>query len=136
MRDFPVVCRFPLHWGEMDALGHVNNARYFTWFETARIALFREVGIVSEAPSSTGPILATTTCDFLRPLTYPADLVVGARVSKVGNTSFTMEYAVATEDSPDTPAARGQGVVVLVDYTTGAKVRIPDPVREAIAALG
>ena len=135
MNDYPVTCQFPVHWGEMDALGHVNNIRYFAWFETARIAFFRRVGIVADRPTSAGPILATTTCDFLRPLSYPADVIVGARVPKVANTSFVMEYAVALADAPDELVARGSGVIVLVDYETGEKRRVPDDVRAAIAAL-
>ncbi len=135
MRDFPVTCEFPVHWGEMDALGHVNNIRYFAWFETARIAFFHKVGIGADGPTSAGPILATTTCDFLRPLSYPASVVVGARVPKVGNTSLVMEYGVALQAAPDELVARGSGVIVLVDYETGDKRRVPDEVRQAIAAL-
>ena len=65
---FPVLVMFPVHWGEMDALGHVNNARYFTWFESARIALFGQIGVLATREATgIGPILATTTCDFLGP---------------------------------------------------------------------
>ena len=135
MNGFPVTVRLPLLWGDMDALGHANNARYFTWFESARIAFFTQVGIVADTPSTAGPIVATTTCTFHKPLVYPADLIVGARVSKVGNTSFTMEYAVATEAAPDDLCATGSAVVVLIDYETQQKVRVSDAVRASIAAL-
>jgi len=135
MNGYPVTVRLPLLWGDMDALGHANNARYFTWFESARIAFFTRVGIVADTPSDRGPILATTTCNFLRPLVYPAELIVGARVSRIGNTSFTMEYAVATSDAPDDPCATGSGVVVLIDYETQDKVRVSDEIRASIAAL-
>ncbi len=136
MNGYPVTVRFPMHWGEMDALGHANNTRYFAWFETARIEAFRRIGVVADAPSAVGPILATTQCDFLRPLRWPADVVVGARIPRVGRTSFQMEYAVALADASDDPVARGSGVIVLVDYGTGQKVSVPDEVREAIARLG
>ncbi|HVS03754.1 MAG TPA: thioesterase family protein [Thermoanaerobaculia bacterium] len=136
MRRYPVVVRFPLHWGEMDALGHVNNARYFTWFESARIALFERVGLASSGRPALGPILAHTRCDFLRPLTYPAEVLVGARITRLGRTSFGMEYGVALAGAADEPVARGEGVIVLVDYTTGAKVPIPDDLRSRLATLG
>jgi acyl-CoA thioester hydrolase len=116
----------------MDALGHVNNARFFTWFESARIALFERIGVATSGPSATGPILATTTCDFLRAVVYPATVRVGVRVAKVGETSITMEYEVADDAHV---YARGSSVAVLVDYGTMAKVRVPDDVRAAIAAL-
>lgn len=135
MDGYPVVARFPMHWGEMDALGHANNTRFFAWFETARIAYFTRVGLLADRPRELGPILATASCDFLRPLVYPADLVVGARVPKVGNTSFHMEYAVARADAPDLHLARGAAVVVLVNYATGEKVPVAPALRASIAAL-
>jgi len=155
MEGFPVVVALPVQWGDMDALSHVNNARYFTWFEGARIALFRRVGLLagdgdnsamrrsggtggrrgdrswltssrtaagagpaattarriidtsSVRGSTVGPILARATCDFLKPVHYPLDIVVGARVTRVGNTSFTIEYAVAPADEPANHLARG-----------------------------
>lgn len=135
MKSFPVTVRLSVQWGDMDALGHVNNARYFTWFESARIAYFQKVGILSDKPSSLGPILRRTECDFLRPVKFPAELVVGARVTDVRNTSFIMEYAVGSVDTPDEHFARGTGVVVLVNYESGEKVNVPEEVRERIRAL-
>jgi acyl-CoA thioester hydrolase len=132
---FPIRVRFPLHWGEMDSLGHANNARFFTWFESARIELFRRVGLPG-GPGTTGPILATTTCDFLQPVVYPADLVVSTRVRRIGTTSIEMEYTLARADVPETVLARGSSVVVLVDYATMQKVAVSDALRDAIAKLG
>jgi len=136
MDDFPVVLRLPLLWGDMDALGHVNNTRYFRWFESARIAYFERIGLRVSEPSAIGPILAATTCDFLRPLNYPADLSVGACVPTMGRTSFTMEYAVALSIAPNQHCARGSGVIVLINYESGEKVPIPDAMRDAIEATG
>jgi acyl-CoA thioester hydrolase len=118
----------------MDALGHVNNARFFTWFESARIALFDRIGVRTSGPSASGPILATTTCDFVRPVVYPATIRASARVSRIGETSITMEYEV-TDDVHGHVYARGTSVAVLVDYSTMAKIRVPDDVRAAVAAL-
>jgi acyl-CoA thioester hydrolase len=135
-RRFPVVVRFPVHWSEMDAMGHVNNARYFTWFESARIALFERVGLATAGVPETGPILAHTSCDFLAPVRYPAEVVCGTRIARVGTTSFTMEYEAALAAAPDRPVARGEGVVVMIDYRSGGKVPIPDALRQALEALG
>ncbi len=135
MVPFPVTERFAVHWGEMDAMGHVNHARYFTWFETARIALFARIGVLADGPRDVGPILATATCDFIRPVVYPATIVVGARVLKVGRTSITMEYAAWLTEDPEHPCARGASVAVLVDYRTMSKVDVPSEVRDLIANL-
>lgn len=133
--DYPVTLTIPVQWSDMDALGHVNNARFFTWFESARIALFDRIGVATGGPAGIGPILATTSCDFLRPVVYPATLRVGARVSKVGETSIGMEYEIRDSDGSAGLYARGTSVAVLVDYRTMKKVRVPDDVRAAIAKL-
>ncbi len=135
MPGYPVALPITVQWGDMDALQHVNNTRYFRWFETARIATFQAMGLVAEGQPRVGPILAATECRFIRPVSWPAELVVGARIDGVGNTSFTMGYAVAHVAALDTPVAVGTGVVVLIDYRTGEKVRVPDEMRAAIAAL-
>jgi acyl-CoA thioester hydrolase len=132
---YPVTIAFPIHWGDMDALGHVNNGRYFRWFESARIACFQRIG-VSTSGRGVGPILASTSCDFLRPLVYPADVVVGARIVRVGETSMTIEYGLWRAGAEEELHARGTSVVVLVNYETGDKVRVPEEVRQAIAMLG
>ena len=137
MNGYALLTRFPVHWGELDLYGHVNNTRFFVWFETARMAWFQAVGLLEGAgrPEGMGPILASTQADFLRPVRFPADLVVGARCSRMGNTSFVLEYAVALADAADEPVARGSSVVVLIDYSTGATVRVPDALRASITAL-
>jgi acyl-CoA thioester hydrolase len=132
---YPVVVRFPVQWGDMDALGHVNNARYFTWFESARIALFDRVGLPATGVPEVGPILAHTRCDFLAPVRYPAVALTGTRIASLGNTSFQMDYLVALAEAPEAPVARGAGVVVLIDYRSGAKVPISEELRAALEAL-
>jgi acyl-CoA thioester hydrolase len=134
---FPVEVRFSIHWGEMDALGHVNNARYFTWFESARMALFEHIGLDTGGVPGVGPILAHTSCDFLAPVTYPAEIAAGTRIARLGTTSFTMQYGVTLLSAePPRLVARGEGVVVLIDYRTGQKVRIPADLRQALEGLG
>jgi acyl-CoA thioester hydrolase len=131
---YPVTVEFPIHWGEMDALGHVNNARFFTWFESSRIAFLQAVGI-SMRPGGVAPILAAAHCDYLEPVVFPVRLVVGARASKLGTTSLTLEHAVWPVGESERLFARGTSVVVLLDYATQKKVPVPDAVRTAIAAL-
>ncbi len=116
----------------MDALGHVNNTVYFRWFETARIALFSEIGLNADQPATVGPILATTSCNFRIPLSFPETIEACAGISKIGNTSFTMAYGVKRGSDL---AADGSGVIVLIDYQTGVKVPIPDKMRAALERL-
>ena len=132
---FPVTVTIPIQWGEMDALGHVNNARYFTWLESARIELLTRIGILADGPRELGPILAAIQCDFVKPAVFPATVIVGVRVSSVGRTSITMAYEIWRENKPDEVHARATSVAVLVDYRTMTKVPVPDAIRARIDAL-
>ena len=132
MDGYPVELEIPVAWGDLDAFGHVNNTVYFRWFESARMVFFERIGISPNRPEKVGPIMATTSCDYLVPVEYPATVIVGARVQRIGNTSFVMENEATLQG---TPVARGTTVIVLIDYRTGEKVPVPDEMRAAIAAL-
>jgi acyl-CoA thioester hydrolase len=139
MHHFPITVRFPIQWSDMDAFGHVNNARYFTWFEAARIAYMTRVGLVGPEMrkpegKGVGPIVAATNAEYLRPVVYPAELVVGARVTRIGTTSFTMEYAVGDANT-GLIYARGGAVMVTLRYADHQKVPVPAEVRAAIEAV-
>ena len=121
-------------WGEMDALGHVNNIRYIAWAETARIALFRHLGMATLPEDPVGPILARIECDYLEPVEYPARITVGIRAERVGNSSMTLEHEIWRTGAPERVVARGKAVVVLINYATQEKVRVPDAVREALVS--
>jgi acyl-CoA thioester hydrolase len=130
---FPVEMRLPVVWGHMDAMGHVNNTEYFRFFESARVEYMIRMGLQARAGGSDAivPILASTRCDFLRPLTHPDEVSVGARVVKVGRTSFTMEYRVWSIGQRCV-SARGEGTVVTVSPASGRPVEIDAALRDAI----
>ncbi|MFB6285207.1 MAG: acyl-CoA thioesterase [Candidatus Bipolaricaulia bacterium] len=135
LQDFPVLVQLPVVWGEMDAFGHVNNTVFFRYFETARLAYFERIAFgESSQPSDVGPILASTSCRFRRPLTYPDTIHVGARVSEVEDDRFTMAYEIYSEAHDDI-AAKGEGVIVAYDYANRQKAPLPDDVRQRIRAL-
>ncbi len=133
MKGFAVHLELPVLWGDMDGLRHVNNARYFTWFESARIAWFDALRGRAHLPPGVGPILAATSCDYRAPLVYPAELEVGMRVARIGRTSIHTEMAVARVGDA-TPAATGTAVVVLLHYEKGETVPVPDELRAAMEA--
>ena len=121
-------------WGEMDALAHVNNVRYIAWAETARIALFRQLGLATLPDDPVGPILARIECDYLEPVEYPARVTVGIRAERVGNTSIVLEHEIWHVGAPQRVVARGKAVVVMINYATQEKVRVPDEIRAALAS--
>jgi acyl-CoA thioester hydrolase len=135
LADFPVTLRWPVAWGDMDALGHVNNTTYFRWFETVRIRYFDRIGWGADlSAGAVGPILAHTACTYRAPLTYPDEVLLGARVQDVGEDRFTMQYSVASQRLGRV-AAQGEGRVVAFDYAVGRKADLPEAVRAAIDAL-
>jgi acyl-CoA thioester hydrolase len=134
LQDYPVTLSFPVHWSEMDAYGHVNNARSFVWFESVRITYLTRIGLVGPGHTGIGPILAATNADYLQPVVFPAHLLAGARVSRIGRSSITMEYAIADADK-GTLYTRGGGVIVTLRYPEYEKIPVPPEVRAGIEAL-
>ncbi|MBI5014138.1 MAG: acyl-CoA thioesterase [Deltaproteobacteria bacterium] len=119
----------------MDAFGHVNNIVYFRYFESARVAYFREIGYLTVMEETgLGPILASTECRFRVPLTYPDTVLIGAGVPEVGDNRFVMKYRVVSV-AHGKVAADGEGLIVSYDYRQNRKAPVPDAVRERIATL-
>lgn len=132
---FPVVVEIPLLWGDQDAFGHVNNVVYLRWCETARVEYLHRVGIwVPLPPRGTGPILASIRCDYKRVLNYPDTVHVGARVTRIGNSSIRMEHCIASE-SLDAVAAVADSTIVLLDYACQRPITVPPETRERIGTL-
>jgi acyl-CoA thioester hydrolase len=81
-----------------------------------------------------GPFLAQVTCNYRRQINYPDQFTIGARITKIGNTSFSMAHAVGSE-SQQTSVADGDSVVVVFDFQSQRPTRVPDELSAAIASL-
>ncbi|MCI0697320.1 acyl-CoA thioesterase [candidate division KSB1 bacterium] len=135
LRDFPVVVQFPVAWGEMDALGHVNNIVYFRYFESARVAYLTKINFIDpEANDGIAAILASTQCDFRKALAYPDTVSIGARVVEIGSDRFAMEYRLVSQGLQKI-AAEGKGVVVAYNYRDKHKVELPEAIRKNIKEI-
>src|SRR5262249_27086901 len=135
LAGYPVVVELPVVWGEMDSYRHVNNAVYFRYFEAARLEYFRRLGWFEyEAETGVGPILAATSARCRRPLSYPDTIRVAARVPKLEEDRFTMEYRLVSRKLADV-AAEGTGTVVTYLHAQGKKTPIPAELRRRIADL-
>src|SRR3989344_5578565 len=76
--------RFPVRWGDMDAMGHVNNTVYFRCLETARIEWIVSVGCNPD-PRGQGPVIVNAFCNFYKQLEYPADVLLKLYVRDLGH---------------------------------------------------
>jgi acyl-CoA thioester hydrolase len=135
LTDFPVTVEIPVAWGDMDAMGHVNNTVYFRYFETARIACFGELGLEAiEQSDGVGPILHSASCRFRIPLTHPDTVTVGAQVGDIEDDRFVMRYRAVSHRHGAT-AADGESVIVTFSYTSGTKAPVSDGLRARLLEL-
>jgi acyl-CoA thioester hydrolase len=135
LAGFPVVTTIPVLWGDEDAFGHVNNVTYLRWCETARIEyLLRVAMFPALPPTGIAPILASIKCDYEAPLKYPDTVFVGARVTRIGNSSVRMEHLVVSRKL-DRVVARVDSTLVLLDYGRNKPVGVPAEIRQIIADM-
>jgi acyl-CoA thioester hydrolase len=115
---------FPIAWGDMDALGHVNNARYFDYFQEARIDWLRELQI--NMTEKTGPVVIQVACTYLKPVIYPALVTLRSRIHSIGNSSMMMDHDLYQEEIL---MAQGSCKIVWVDYIQNKSIPLPDVIR-------
>ncbi|WP_427185009.1 acyl-CoA thioesterase [Bordetella bronchialis] len=123
----------PLRWGDSDALNHLNNTLYFRLMEEARMQILYAAGV--SLPADAGPILAHASCDFLRPLTYPASVRVTHTLSRVGRSSMEFELTLDKVGDARGPYARGRNVLVWLDYVGNRPAPWPAHVLAALAGV-
>jgi acyl-CoA thioester hydrolase len=134
LSEFPIVISLPVQWGDQDAFGHVNNTVYLRWFESARIAYSGRVGLWDMMKQERiGPILASTTCHYRRQVTFPDTIRIGARITRIGRTSLTMEHQIVAESSQEV-VADGTSTLVVFDYRENRPHPVPDRLRQEIEA--
>lgn len=133
-----VTIEIPVAWGEMDALGHVNNVVYFRYLESSRIAFIRSLALddvrsVKIDGVRVGFILQGVQCRFRRPVVFPDTLRVTARLVKVDADRFTLAHEVIST-AQQAVAAVGEGTIVTYDYENANKVTIPASLRERLVS--
>jgi acyl-CoA thioester hydrolase len=123
------VERIPIRWGDMDAMGHVNNTVYFRFMEQARIGWFDALVPEQEAWKSTGIVIANAACNFKKPMTYPGTVEVRIFVGAVGGSSVPTFYEMTVGE---VLYADGEATVVFIDMAKQRAVRIPDDIRKRL----
>jgi acyl-CoA thioester hydrolase len=123
--------RMTMRWGEMDALGHMNNVSYLRYFEEVRISWFGRLQIEYQAQGE-GPILGTITCRYLKPAIYPLELEITTYVGKPGHSSFRMWHELYNANDPKERFAEAEAVLVWIDIAAGRSRPMPDWMRNEI----
>jgi acyl-CoA thioester hydrolase len=120
---------FAIAWGDMDALGHVNNARYFDYFQEARIEWLRELKI--NMTERIGPVVIQVACTYLKPVIYPAVVTLRSTIHSLGTSSMMMDHDLYQDE---VLMAQGSCKIVWVDYTQSKSVPLPEAMRRLFSA--
>jgi acyl-CoA thioester hydrolase len=133
--EFRLYCPIQVRYGDLDPQGHVNNARYLTYTEQARVSYLVELGLWDGVSFlDLGLIVADVHLSFLAPIVIGQATQVGARVTRIGNKSIHFEYQIKDEDTGQV-MARGESVMVAFDYRAGVSIPVPPAWREKISAF-
>tara|TARA_B100002051_G_scaffold219361_1_gene212823 strand:- start:217 stop:636 length:420 start_codon:yes stop_codon:yes gene_type:complete len=115
LTNFPFHVNIQTRWRDLDAFGHVNNAVFATYIETARGTLFKRWSLPFDGTGKS-LIVASMTINYLKQLKHPSNIIVGLKINKVGNTSFNIESYIFNEKDVQNPIATSNVVIVCFDF--------------------
>ena len=116
----------PMRYADMDTNQHINNVSSFRFFEEARVQWLASLRVKADG-SGESPVVVDTSAQFVAELNYPGNVIVSARVLKIGNSSYTLEQWIAREDAPDQVVTRGSCTMVWVDHHRKRRFRCRRP---------
>lgn len=130
----PAIFPLDIRFSDMDAMNHVNNAKFFTYFEEGRKHLFFKY-LKSEARPTFDFILAKSTCEYKIPLLLEDRAVIELWSGEIGTKSFVIKYSIHEEGNPERVFATGESVLVSYDYKAGRSTPIDDEMRAILTAF-
>ncbi len=131
LKEFAVVYRQHVAWGDMDAVGHVNNVMYYRYIESARVEYLMRIQAIGQGLSA---VIASSSCRFLRPVFFPDTLEIGVQIIEVRNSGFRMNYVLYSTNQQQV-VATAEAIAVMVNATTLEKAALPPELRERIYGL-
>lgn len=134
MHHFPARLQLRLDWSEMDLFGHINNVAYFKYIQASRVNYWELTGLAASfAQTRIGPILLSTTCQFIKPVHYPGNIIIQARMEFIKHTSFGLHHQVLNERGE--VAAEAHDIIVNYDFAADSKTPITEEFRQAAARI-
>ena len=127
--ELMLTVTLPVRWGDMDAQGHVNNVQYFRFTEQARIEWFDRFA-PDRHGEGRGPVVAQTSCRYIRSVVYPATLEILVHCAVPGRSSFRHRYVMRDAKDASLVYAEGEAVMVWIDHETQKSTPIPDRIRD------
>jgi len=120
-----------IRWGDMDAMGHLNNTSYFRYFETIRIDWFSSLGQVP-GPAKEGVVIVNAFCNFYRQVEYPGTVRLKMYASDPARTTFETWVTMERVDLPGVIHAAGGATTMWVDFPKQKSMPLPDWLRAIV----
>ena len=133
-KDFTFFETITLRWADNDSYGHVNNAHYYSFFDTAVDGYLLTNDLRQFIIGDVQTLVVASECRYHSQISSPGNIQVGVRLGKLGNSSVTYEVGVFTADS-DIAAAQGLFVHVCVNKDTQRPAPLPKNFRDAITHI-
>jgi acyl-CoA thioester hydrolase len=121
----------PIRWGDMDAMGHVNNTIYFRYMEQARISWFDAMGFNPD-PNGEGPVIINAHCSFIKQFEYPGDVLVKHYLGEIGRSSFETRAVMTRTDDSAVVYAEGGAKCVWVNFPLQKSAPLSDEIKQLI----
>lgn len=128
LADYPHRVSEIIRYADLDPQAHVNNAAFVTYFESGRVAMFRDRDLSIGVAGATF-VLARQEIDYLRELRWPGEVIVGSALAELGRSSFTLLHAVFHGEDC---AAAGRATMVMLDKATRKSRPLPDEIRSRL----
>ena len=121
----------PVRWGDMDAMGHVNNTLYFRYMEIVRLEWLFKIGARPD-PNGSGPVIVNAFCNFIRQLEFPGDVLARHYVANPGRSSFDTFITLERVETPGVVYAEGGATTVWTDFKAQKSVPMPEWLRSLL----
>jgi acyl-CoA thioester hydrolase len=129
--NFPINLELRIDWSEVDLFGHVNNLAILKYAQAARVVLLEKIGLMQmQKEEKIGPILASLTSQFRKPLFYPGKVEVLSRVDWIKISSFCIHHQIQNQEQE--VAAEVQDIIVFYDFIKNTKMNLPERIREEL----
>ena len=115
LSNYPIHVELQTRWRDLDAFGHVNNAVFATYIETARGILFKRWNLPFNGTGQS-LIVASITIDYHQQLKHPSDIIVGQKISRIGTSSFDIESSIFNRTNTSESVASAKVTVVCFDF--------------------
>tara|TARA_B100001758_G_C18012535_1_gene403809 strand:+ start:65 stop:478 length:414 start_codon:yes stop_codon:yes gene_type:complete len=120
IKDFKFQHEIKTRWKDLDAFGHVNNAVFLSYVEDARILFFKRWNINYKERSL---IVASAKIDYIRQVSHPSELIIGQRISRIGNKSFDIQSVIFLKEDM-LPVCESTVISVAFDFTQNKPIKI------------